>query len=124
MLAINYCFHSHTSRCGHATGTDEEYVLEAIKAGIKNMGFSDHVFIPNRPQRGIRGNYEELDDYISSVRALASKYKDKINIFVGFEAEDYNEISNDYYRDLLKNKIDYLIRFFQYYVHQYQLKLS
>ena len=26
-----YNFHNHTYRCGHATGKDEEYVLEAIK---------------------------------------------------------------------------------------------
>ena len=37
-----YNFHNHTYRCGHATGTDEEYVLEAIKNGYEVMGFSDH----------------------------------------------------------------------------------
>ena len=35
-------YHSHTSRCGHAVGTDEEYVKAAIAAGYQKMGFSDH----------------------------------------------------------------------------------
>ena len=29
-----YNFHSHTTRCGHAQGTDEEYVIAAIKEGF------------------------------------------------------------------------------------------
>ena len=42
---MKYCYHTHTKRCGHAVGEDEEYVIEAIKAGIKDLGFSDHVFL-------------------------------------------------------------------------------
>lgn len=37
-----YNLHSHTYRCHHAKGTDEEYVLSAIKNGYTEMGFSDH----------------------------------------------------------------------------------
>ena len=36
-------YHTHTSRCGHAGGTDEEYVLAAIEAGWQVLGFSDHM---------------------------------------------------------------------------------
>ena len=32
----------HTYRCMHASGTDEEYVLSAIKNGYEEIGFSDH----------------------------------------------------------------------------------
>ena len=35
-------YHTHTYRCGHATGTDREYVENAIKVGLKTLGFSDH----------------------------------------------------------------------------------
>ena len=41
MMKANY--HTHTARCGHAEGTDEEYVLAAIERGFDEMGFSDHV---------------------------------------------------------------------------------
>jgi len=35
-------YHTHTMRCKHAVGTDEEYVLEAIKHGYKVLAFTDH----------------------------------------------------------------------------------
>ena len=44
---LDYCLHTHTKRCGHAFGADEEYVQAAIDAGIKVLGFSDHIFLPN-----------------------------------------------------------------------------
>ena len=106
---IEYCYHTHTARCGHAVGLDEEYVKHAIEFGIKRLGFSDHVFIPNLNQPGIRGRYDELEDYLSSIRSLKEKYKDQIEILVGFEAE-FSSSLLPYYRSLLDNKtVDYLI---------------
>lgn len=35
-------YHTHTTRCQHAKGSDEDYVLSAIKAGYDELGFSDH----------------------------------------------------------------------------------
>ena len=32
-------YHTHTTRCRHATGTDEEYVLQAIDGGLQESGF-------------------------------------------------------------------------------------
>ena len=34
-------YHTHTTRCVHATGSDEDYVLSAIKGGYQELGFSD-----------------------------------------------------------------------------------
>ena len=108
-MKIPYNYHTHTYRCGHAIGKDEEYVKAAIKVGIKSFGFSDHVFLPGVHEEGIRADYEELDEYINSINALKEKYKDKIEIYVGFEAEHFPEFI-DYYKDLLDSKkIDYLI---------------
>ena len=50
--------HNHTTRCHHATGTEEEYVLAAIAGGLESFGFSDHA-----PQ-----HYP--GDYVSRVRML------------------------------------------------------
>lgn len=35
-------FHTHTSRCHHAFGNDEEFVRTAIQNGFEVLGFSDH----------------------------------------------------------------------------------
>ena len=107
MIKENY--HTHTSRCGHAIGTDEEYVLEAIAFGITELGFSDHIFLPYHSQLGIRGEYEELEDYISSIEALKEKYKDRINIHLGFEAEAMKEYFPYYKQILGEGHIEYLV---------------
>ena len=109
MNKLHYCYHTHTARCGHATGEDEEYVKSAIKLGIKRLGFSDHIILPaGFEQPTIRGSYDLLDDYISSIKSLKEKYKNDIEILVGFEAEYYPEMV-EYYKYLLREKVDYLI---------------
>ena len=60
---IPYCYHTHTYRCGHADGEDEEYVLEAIAAGVRKLGFSDHVMLPNFSQPNVRGDFKEAEGY-------------------------------------------------------------
>lgn len=107
MIKNNY--HTHTIRCGHASGEDEEYILEAIALGLNELGFSDHIMLPDHQQIGIRGDYALLDDYIDSLTKLREKYKDRIKIYIGFEAEAMKEYFH-YYRSLLDSKrIDYLI---------------
>lgn len=106
---VNY--HSHTKRCGHAEGEDEDFVKTAIKCGYKIYGFSDHVMLPKFEQKGMRGSYElDFDDYVKSVRSLEKKYKDQIEIHLAFEAEWLFDAYDDYYDHLLKDGIvDYLI---------------
>lgn len=109
MLKITNNYHTHTFRCGHADGKDEEYVLAAIKAGIKVLGFSDHMPWPGFSQPGIRMDEEMLDNYVNSISQLKEKYKDQIEIKVGLEVEFVDELV-PYYRHLLEDKgIEYLI---------------
>ena len=86
MLKTNW--HTHTVRCGHAVGRDEEYVEAALISGFKALGFSDHA--PYRtPCPGERMNMAQLEDYRHSILHLKEKYKDRLNIFVGLEEECY-----------------------------------
>ena len=39
---MNYNYHTHTTRCGHASGTEREYIERAVANGVRYMGFSDH----------------------------------------------------------------------------------
>ena len=106
---VDYCYHTHTYRCGHAQGTEEEYVLSAIENGYKVLGFTDHVFIKGLGQNYARGDIQQLDDYIQTIKNLKEKYKDKIEIYLGFECE-YSPFFVDYYKSLLNEKgFDYLI---------------
>ena len=107
---LDYTYHSHTKRCGHAVGEDEEYVKKAIEGKYQILGFSDHVMLPGRPQPGMRGDYALADGYFKSVRGLQAKYKDKIKIYLAFEAEWYGDEYRKYYTDLLTSgTLDYLL---------------
>lgn len=107
MIRNNY--HTHTFRCGHAIGNDEEYVIEAIGMGLHTLGFSDHVMLKGIRQDNVRGDFECTEGYFASIRQLQYKYRDRIKILLGFEAEAFEEFF-PYYKELLETKkIDYLI---------------
>jgi histidinol-phosphatase (PHP family) len=106
---LDYCYHTHTTRCGHAYGRDEEYVQAAIQAGYQVIGFSDHIFFPGVHQPGMRGDFSLLQDYIQSIQTLKKKYAKQIKIYMGFEAE-YYPVFDSYYQSLFQeHKFDYLI---------------
>lgn len=107
----NFNYHQHTYRCKHADMEmeDEEYIYEYIKNGIKKIAFTDHIpqknVIDKRPNA--RMDYDELENYLNSVNNLKEKYKNKIDIKVGFEyeyAESQLELLNE-----LKDKVDIFI---------------
>ena len=107
---LDYNLHSHTARCGHAIGLDYEYIDAAIEAGIKHLGFSDHIMLPGIVQEGIRGDYSVLGDYLASTTALRDYYKEKIKINIGFEAEWYGDHFREYYEYLLSRPdVEYMI---------------
>ena len=104
-----YNYHTHTKRCGHANGEDKEYVLSAIKANFKGLGFSDHVMLPNLERCLIRANYKMIDDYFSSIKQLKEEFKDQIEIYTSFECEWDNHYQK-FYKELLDSKkVDYLV---------------
>ena len=84
-------YHSHTTRCNHATGTEEEYIQAAIHRGLKIFGFSDHTpqFFPGDYYTFMRMYPQQLPDYCATVRDLQAKYADQIRIPLGLEAEYY-----------------------------------
>lgn len=107
MLKANY--HTHTKRCGHAVGEDKDYVLEALGMGFTELGFSDHIMLPDFHERNVRGDFELADSYYRSIAELKEKYADRMKIYTGFEAESFS-LYFPYYRSLLDtSRIDYLI---------------
>lgn len=90
-------YHTHTYRCRHATGTEEEYILNSIEGGIKILGFSDHApfKFPDGTESGYRVPTNEVENYFEVISSLREKYKDKIEIHIGFEMEYYPLYFND-----------------------------
>lgn len=84
-------YHTHTTRCRHAFGEDEEYVLAALDRRLQILGFADHspYIFPGDYYSTMRMPMCELEDYVSSVLALREKYADKIAVKLGLELEYY-----------------------------------
>lgn len=107
----NFNYHTHTYRCGHAdcSISDEEYVRLFIKNGFKKICFTDHC--PQRNKVDFRSNmrmgYRDKEEYYQSIRCLKEKYKDEIDIEVGFEVEYVPCLEEELF--LLKNETDKLI---------------
>ncbi len=101
-------FHTHTKRCMHASGTEEEYVRKAIQQGVNHLGFSDHAPFPDFVY-GFRMKMQELGEYITELERLREKYRDILEISIGLEIE-YLPWYESYYHSLFKEmKIDYLL---------------
>lgn len=104
-------YHTHTTRCHHAVGSDEDYVKSAIKAGYEEIGFSDHSpwLYRSNFRSPIRMLPEELPDYVTSIKTLKEKYKDKISIKLGLECEYYPTYMRWMIEQVKTYKIDYLV---------------
>lgn len=104
-------YHTHTYRCHHASGKDEEYVVRAIERGLRFIGFSDHTpyFYFGDYASPAKMLPSEAAEYFDSILALKEKYRGKIEIAVGFEAEYFPllwERLTEFYKTL---PLDYLI---------------
>lgn len=102
-------YHTHTPRCHHAGGTEEEYIKAAIEGGFQVLGFSDHT--PWRYKSDfvshIRMLPEELPDYMITVQDLKTAYQDQITLHLGLECEFY-PMYMDWMQEM-REKMDYLI---------------
>lgn len=87
MIKIIGDYHTHTIY-SHGKGTIEENVKAAIKKGLKEIVISDHG--PGHMFFGV--NLKKLKRMRKEIDALNEKYKDKIKIYLGVEA---NIISAD-----------------------------
>ena len=106
-------YHTHTTRCGHAEGSDREYVESAVKAGIRTLGFSDHTpydFMGRKLRdRPMRMKPEELPEYAASIRSLAEEFKGQIEILTGVEAEYYPDYFHRLLEILRESRVQYMI---------------
>ncbi len=109
MLKCNY--HTHTNRCMHAQGEDEDFVIAAVEAGYDVLGFADHSPWPYESGfvSGMRMTVAGLPQYIASLRSLEHRYSDKLKILVGLECEYFPAYINWLREAKEEYKLDYVI---------------
>jgi len=96
--------HNHTPLCNHAQGEIDDYINAAIKTGCSYFGFSDHAPMDFDPK--YRMKFSDMQDYERDVVNAKEKYKDKIDILLGYEV-DY--LKNHMDKRVLNADVDYLI---------------
>lgn len=104
-------YHTHTWRCGHAHGTEQEYVESAIRRGLKILGFSDHTPYPFPwyHHSFIRMLCGQLPDYVQTVSELRERYRGTIHIRIGVEAEYYPAYFSELRTMLADHGVEYMI---------------
>ena len=104
-------YHTHTPRCNHAQGSEQEYVDAALSAGLKILGFSDHTpyFFPGDYYSSFRMHPEALPGYVSTVNGLRERYGDRLEIHVGVEAEYYPKYFDRLLDFLRQEQVEYMI---------------
>ncbi|MCL1910602.1 MAG: histidinol-phosphatase [Leptospirales bacterium] len=100
--------HNHTSLCGHALGSPDEYIEEAIKKNTSYFGFSDHAPLSEEVRNGESMRPEEAEAYIETVLAAKTRYAGSIEILLAFEVDYplHDSFAKSYFTD---ERIDYLI---------------
>lgn len=108
---ITHNYHTHTWRCGHASGKEREYIEKAIERGLVLLGFSDHcpMSFPSGHKSSFRVPIELLEDLITTLSALREEYRGRIDIRIGFELEYYPHLFAPTLDMLSHFDYDYLI---------------
>lgn len=101
-------YHTHTSRCRHARGAEEDYIASALRSRLAVLGFSDHAPFPGE-DFGFRMPYGELRDYLDTLDGLREKYAADLIILKGLEIEYLPEYTGYYEELLTKSGLDYLL---------------
>lgn len=104
-------YHTHTTRCFHAFGTEEAYIHNAIAAGLEELGFSDHTPYPFKDgyYSKMRMYPETLPEYAQTIRQLRAKYADRLKIHLGLETEYYPAHFSQLMEWVRDNNIEYMI---------------
>jgi histidinol-phosphatase (PHP family) len=63
-------YHIHTKLCGHAYGEPDEYVREAVRRGLREIGFADHMPLLRIRDEHLTMEPHELPEYVSIVTRL------------------------------------------------------
>ena len=109
MLIANY--HTHTPRCLHAEGTEEQYIAAAMESGMKILGFSDHApqWFREDYYSNMRMYPHKLPEYCDTIRKFQKKHAGQLDILLGVEAEYYPTIFGDLLKNLRDNGVQYMI---------------
>ena len=95
--------HTHSTFCD-GKNSPEEVVNKAIEKNFHSLGFSSHGYT----SFDLRYCMQDTEGYIAEINRLKSKYKDKIEIYLGVEEDAFMPVD--------RNKFEYIIGSCHYYL--------
>jgi len=105
--------HTHHHRCGHASGTIEQFIQAAIECGLRVIGISDHAPYFASEQDHLHPDTamakSEFPRYVEEVLLLKERYKDRIEVLLGIESDYFPEHEALYKDVYAKFPMDYVI---------------
>ncbi|MGI5939764.1 MAG: histidinol-phosphatase HisJ family protein [Thermoleophilia bacterium] len=100
-------YHTHTERCGHASGRPFEYVQAARAAGLLAIGVADHFPLLPSPNPELTMDIDDLGDYIAEVESLKEAHPGFV--LLGVEADYRPETVTELAALLAEYPFDYVI---------------
>jgi histidinol-phosphatase (PHP family) len=110
---LPFDFHSHHRRCGHALGEIDDYVAAAHAAGLQWFGVSDHGpawwFDADHALPRTQMAKSEFGNYLDQAREIAERWRSRINVLVGVEADWIDGRAGELTTVLDRPGIDYVL---------------
>ncbi len=101
-------YHIHTTLCGHASGSMEEYIEFALTQPLREIGFADHLPMLKWAHPEYAMPFAKLPEYVERVASLRQTYP-MLPIKLGIEADYYSPAEEAATRDLLaQHPFDYV----------------
>ncbi len=80
-------YHVHTKYCGHAVGDVSDYVEQALRVGLDQIGFAEHIPVPGLDDPDGRVSLDDFERFIADVEDARVRFGDEIEILLGLEAD-------------------------------------
>ncbi len=100
-------YHIHTPLCGHARGEPERYVREAIRKGLGEIGFADHMPLLRIRDEHLTMRPEELPGYVETIRDLQESV-DELTIRLGIEMDFFPGQMDEIWEAAAPYEFDYV----------------
>jgi len=82
-----YDSHVHTPYCKHASGSLQEYAMEAFMHNLRGLTFTCHAPMPIDYSANIRMGLEEYDGYLAEIAATRAAWHGLLDLRRGLEAD-------------------------------------
>ena len=110
-MAILADFHMHSCFSGDSEAPMEEMVLQAIRAGMREICFTEHMdldFPAHKEEE--EGMFEvDLDAYLKKVLEMRKRYGDRIRIGYGLELGLQPQLAERHTRLIRRQEFDFVI---------------